>query len=761
LYILQEVKEERQAKTLDTFSWGYPPVPPFPSGLAALWSNEVLPQWLTAEVGLREGATVRELGFSFWKAGGHVTPRLEHYVTFLVKSRGADLKNVRCFERPWPQGLQIRDIAFGARSKNLLGSLGYLDQPDALMETTFGKLLGTPGLGIRSLIEIVTLVEAAIEVHWQVTVDLAQSIGFATDGASVNSRASEALPVVYRSGEEIGGKALLEAMKEPWMEWVGSYDPRFRSLLPLGEGTLDERIEKAISDPAAAASDLPRLIHSFPSIKKMAEHIQGCSLEESLYELLAEVVGSQRDLEVVTKRFGWKGEDPRTLQECGSEIGVTRERVRQIEAKVRRRIGSTPLYMPKLDEAISLLESVAPVSVTAAAELLHKRGISTRPFSSAAVIETAGILNRRTALSISDLRGQRLVVTSNQERLLGSVIRIARGLAGQAGVGSVYQVVDSLDATEEINSFLDIPNSELSEEDVRRILRGHQPCEFLNEDWFWFTDLPDGRNRLENVTKRILCVASPQTIGSVREGVRRVFHYRSITNPRYRTLVLPPQAVMARFFERHPDFRVDGENVGLVKGLDYRQLLGDGERAMVDVLRASSLGVMDRKSLVDQCAEKGINENTLSIYTSYSPILEHVGVDLWKLRGVRVDPAAIEAVRKENQLRPKETRMLDFGWDPNGKLWIGWRLPPLRGNIVLGIPAAVERYVVGRTFRATPKGSERALGQISVTTDGTSYGYNAFLRYIGADEGDTLRAEFDLASSTVELSIADSNSLGD
>ena len=52
-------------------------------------------------------------------------------------------------------------------------------------------------------------------------------------------------------------------------------------------------------------------------------------------EDLADVLGSltHRERKVIELRFGLKGEHPRTLEEVGQKFGVTRERIRQIEAK--------------------------------------------------------------------------------------------------------------------------------------------------------------------------------------------------------------------------------------------------------------------------------------------------------------------------------------------------------------------------------------------------------------------------------------------
>lgn len=729
--------------------WGRPPVPLLPQSLRAVLGDQPLPAWVARDLSLAGGATAVELTGDF-ECDANAEDRIRHFVRAYVAQRIDEIRDVKCFANPAPAGFQLNTVPFGTRSRNAIERSGIAESPAKLFDATYGDLLRISGLGVATLLEIVALTECAV-ARFNSAVEACHA--YRALPASEPPPASVALPATWRAECE-------RVLAKEWVDKTSSQDPRFSEIIPPGLGTLEERLLAVLGDPIEAALKASALVKAMPAIEERIALIDSLSLEESLVDYLAAAWGYQQDrINLIGMRLGWLGEPPRILQECGDHFGITRERVRQLEKKMREAMPKHPIFMPRLDDALAMIETAAPINAHAAEKLLIKRGICKRSFSIDSLFAAASDFGRQTTASLAEFNGQRCVSTTAQDAAIGAFVRKARAIASANGVASVFQLVDdppsgvSNEASSEST-----PNP--YESWIRQTLRAWPACKFVNEDWFSFYDLPPGRNRVLNVLDRMLAVSPRLKIADVKEGVRRQMKYRSNSH-RTGQLVVPPSGVLEAYLQSHPDYLVRDGHVEAKIPRRVDEQLADAERAMFEVFEEAGGGVLDRRSFVEGCIRKGINENTVSVYTTYSPIIERLGKDLWKLRGRTVDAAMVEAVRQTNQERTRERRCIHFGWTANGALSVAWVLPWQFSSLALGIPGAISRYLCGRTFEACNRSTGKVCGQVVVTDEGTSYGYSPFLRHVAAEEGDVLMADFDVTSSKVALDISDINTVVD
>ncbi|MCY4330379.1 MAG: RNA polymerase sigma factor RpoS [Endozoicomonadaceae bacterium] len=99
---------------------------------------------------------------------------------------------------------------------------------------------------------------------------------------------------------------------------------------------LNERVT-SVDTPLGHESD-KSVLDTVADIKESdpAELLQDSNLNDSLDRWLGELSEKQR--EVVARRFGLRGYETSTLEEVGKEIGLTRERVRQIQVEALKRL---------------------------------------------------------------------------------------------------------------------------------------------------------------------------------------------------------------------------------------------------------------------------------------------------------------------------------------------------------------------------------------------------------------------------------------
>jgi RNA polymerase primary sigma factor len=107
-------------------------------------------------------------------------------------------------------------------------------------------------------------------------------------------------------------------------------EERVRELLELVETPVS--LETPVGDGESLYGDLIEDVHALAPHEQSAEQARTRELAGALEQL------NPRMRRVLSLRFGLDGEPPHTLEEVGAELGITRERVRQLETRALREL---------------------------------------------------------------------------------------------------------------------------------------------------------------------------------------------------------------------------------------------------------------------------------------------------------------------------------------------------------------------------------------------------------------------------------------
>jgi RNA polymerase primary sigma factor len=122
--------------------------------------------------------------------------------------------------------------------------------------------------------------------------------------------------------------------REPTMEEItkesGFTEKRVQELLDLVEDPVS--LETPVGDGESMYADLIEDIHSERPDESTSQKLRRTELGEALLRL------NPRMRRVLSLRFGLDGEPPQTLEEVGAGLGITRERVRQLESRALREL---------------------------------------------------------------------------------------------------------------------------------------------------------------------------------------------------------------------------------------------------------------------------------------------------------------------------------------------------------------------------------------------------------------------------------------
>jgi hypothetical protein len=690
-----------------------------PALLSPYFGDDLLPApaRLRRAARLRDDVRVRDLDERIWsQLPNEVIKELIQCVVAVVRAgisaRRLDGAREKLFDPP----IAIDAMRIPQRARNALIHHG-VSQEGLVQGVELRDLAHTRHVGSTTLLQIISAEEEARESN------------AAAPTAAPASEDALTSPTETRRPSRAVRREAAQLSKRRWSRKLGRGDPRLgREVAGLVPGAMTAH---------AAAELLPAFTYDPVSARRKAEAIRRLiergdalarlQLEDELDGVLGALTVTERQRAALRRRFGWDGLPPGTLEVAAQEISVTRERVRQIEVKFRKRL--TDAWTPALDRAIRIVGEMNFATARDIQDALREAKIIRTDFPLASLVRTARLFGR-TVPDLTEHEG--VLAPADFAKALSDVQGAARRLTNHWGTTTVA----------ELTSVLAEKGAALEEEVVRKTLAMIDEVRFLDDehDWFWMAG--STRNRLLNFVAKILSVAGSINLGELRDGVGR--HHRMHG-------FRPPRAVLARLCADTGLYRIDGDQVSGIGDLpDWHDTLSGNEQLLADALFHHG-PVMRRVDLEDLVVrDGGMSRASFYIYLTYSPILQRYAHGVYGLRGAQVSAAEVSA------LIPPIVRskvLGDHGWTQDRRVWIVYRLSPASVTSgVLSVPAMLAPVLHGQfsllTEDNTPVGT-------LVIEETRLWGVSPFYRRRGVEAGDHLLLVFNLNQRKAHVDAGD------
>jgi hypothetical protein len=163
-----------------------------------------------------------------------------------------------------------------------------------------------------------------------------------------------------------------------------------------------------------------------------AHHGEPTELGAALRQAVQEVATSERNVGIILWQRGWDGRGGATLEEVGKFHGMTRERVRQIVAKIERRLTNKAAPLA-LRRAVKIVKRTTPGNVEDVLSTLVREGVLAGSF------DIRGLLNAadtwRLPLSLGFAGSHRTILAAPES--ITAIERIAQAARKACGARAV------------------------------------------------------------------------------------------------------------------------------------------------------------------------------------------------------------------------------------------------------------------------------------------------------------------------------------
>jgi len=630
---------------------------------------------------------------------------------------------------PIPHGAaSLHDLQLRNRTFNVLVKAGYLRSPERLDHLTVEAALRLKSFGIQSLFDLVDRIER-----------------FNASSTSVgrNTRKKYA-PRDLRSRVD-AAQPLPSKLKSLCL-------PEFPPVQSLQDLGLSLRTFHALEDAGFAATPEKlsgiQLRHLFCIANIGVWAV--CEIVQAAYRLLDAPLAKQavpatfdravidclipsrrkRNAEVAARYLGLCGHQVHTLEETGTAVGVTRERVRQIVSKRKHQLRSTILQSPA-SVVIAEIESTVPCTVRKIESTLREKNLIESETSVSSILRIFELAGQKTKYLHMGAGSSAVIIHEDDERLASKLRLAIRKSVRQHGAVPFNLITE------------DFPDRlrKRAHTSLCLVIAQSDPGFRLLDDtetWFWIA--ADSPNRLQKKIRRVLCVAPIISISELRSALRRDLHFP----------VVPPENILTEFCQQIPECVVDGVNVIQAASELPSDVLRGSELKLVELLLEHG-PLCKRRELQRLAVDSKISIPSFWRALNYCQTIQRYARGVYGLTGAEVRPEDVKYLMPA-PVRPERV-MQDHGWTDDGEIWLAYRISEaLLDTGVLPVPTAKRELIAGQFELHGPNGN--TIGSL-VIKGIKGWGIGPFLRRSSVEVGDILLLTISTAQQRAVVRIGD------
>lgn len=676
--------------------------PLFPPGLEPILGSRPVSRSIIRRYGLPESLRFRDLDVDVWSQfpPASIGPLASDVVAVTRQSFPEIVASDHVVPiDPSGEGLSLR-------ARNALFRAGLLGAP-WLKHVRLGELARETGVGAKTLLEWL-VAGAAREPRTDHKA--------AVDGDAQRATRGTRSRAVRKAADAV--------RRRRWSGDVTATDPRLGHRVDrLRSGAATARdaaecLETDVFEPGAAR----RKVRELREFLADAERLRRVPLQEELDQIIdAALDASASGRTAVKLRLGLGGDPPMTLSGAGGSVGLTRERVRQLERRFTDTIDGSKAWTPVLDKVLRTVRNAAPVSAEDATQLLSDKALARGVFAIESLLSAAQIFERDAGFEY--------------DREAGVIFRDGSGMSPRLVASEARRLTTHWGAATVDSLAAELADRDAGEVDLgllRVLLENGANLQWLDEEKEWFWVKGTNRNRLLNQVEKIMSVAGSIEIGELREGVGR-FHRMGGFRP--------PREVLARLCEQSGLYIRDGDLIQEGPGLrPWDEVLGQTVEGRIAEALFEHGPLMRRDDLEHiVVAERGVNRSSFYVYLGYSPIIARYAPGVYGLRGARVTAGEVNALIPP---RVRQQRLVDHGWTADGRVWIAYKMSATAVQAgVLSVPAALEDFLSGSYLLSSD--DDRPIGTL-VVRGNHMWGVGPFYRRWGVEEGDHVVVTVDM-----------------